>query len=50
MNYTSDAGQDAFVLNATQFKENGFFLEFGAQHPITASNTYILIKSMVGVE
>ena len=44
MNYTSDAGQDAFVLNATQFKENGFFLEFGAQHPITASNTYILDK------
>tara|TARA_B100000287_G_C20652028_1_gene787242 strand:+ start:1121 stop:1837 length:717 start_codon:yes stop_codon:yes gene_type:complete len=42
MNYNSDAGQDAFVLNATKFKKHGFFLEFGAQHPINSNNTYIL--------
>ena len=42
MNYNSDAGQDAFVLNVNKFKRNGFFLEFGAQHPINSNNTYIL--------
>jgi hypothetical protein len=44
MDYTSAVGQDAFVLNATKFKKNGFFLEFGAQDPIKGSNTYFLEK------
>lgn len=36
--------QDLFVLSELNFKENGFFVEFGATNGITNSNTYMLEK------
>lgn len=44
IDYKSQVGQDKFVLNATQFKKNGFFVEFGSQDPIQINNTYVLEK------
>jgi len=38
----SQAGQESFVLNATNFKKNGFYVEIGAFHSKILSNTYIL--------
>lgn len=38
----SQAGQESFVLNATNFKKNGYYVEIGAFHSKTLSNTYIL--------
>ena len=40
----SQALQDMFVLAATDGKENGIFLEIGAYHPTSLSNTYLLEK------
>jgi FkbM family methyltransferase len=37
--------QDIVVLLATNFKRNGFFVEFGATNGIDLSNTYLLEKS-----
>ncbi|MEH6549117.1 MAG: FkbM family methyltransferase [Pseudomonadales bacterium] len=37
--------QDIIVLLATNFKRNGFFVEFGATNGIDLSNTYLLEKS-----
>jgi len=37
--------QDLFVLLATNFKRNGFFVEFGATNGFDLSNTYLLEKS-----
>ena len=37
--------QDIFVLFATKFKKNGFFVEFGATNGVDLSNTYLLEKS-----
>ena len=37
--------QDIFVLLATKFKKNGFFVEFGATNGVDLSNTYLLEKS-----
>ena len=34
--------QDVFVLSKTNFKKNGFFVEFGATDGIHHSNTYLL--------
>jgi FkbM family methyltransferase len=37
--------QDIFVLLTTNFKRNGFFVEFGATNGYDLSNTYLLEKS-----
>jgi len=41
----SQAGQDAFVIEITQEKRQGKFLEFGAGHPMEGSNTFLLERS-----
>ena len=38
----SQLRQDLFVLSELGFKENGFFVEFGATNGVDLSNTYIL--------
>jgi FkbM family methyltransferase len=38
-------GQDLFVLIATSFKRDGFFVEFGATDGVNLSNTYLLERS-----
>ena len=40
----SQLRQDLFVLSELGFKENGFFIEFGATNGIDFSNTHILEK------
>jgi FkbM family methyltransferase len=40
----SQLRQDLFVLLETDFKENGFFVEFGATNGVDLSNTHILEK------
>jgi FkbM family methyltransferase len=40
----SELRQDIFVLNELDFKENGYFVEFGATDGVTGSNTYLLEK------
>ena len=42
--YHSQVGQDKFVINALEFKTNGFFFEFGSQDPIEINNSYTLEK------
>ena len=40
----SQLKQDVFVLFETEFKRNGYFVEFGATNGISLSNTYLLEK------
>jgi len=43
MNSTySQAGQDLFVLSATNNKRNGYFLEIGSNHPSYNNNSFLL--------
>jgi hypothetical protein len=44
MTTNSQAGQDVFAYTITNKKQNGYFLEIGANHPITCNNTYVLEK------
>jgi FkbM family methyltransferase len=43
----SQIGQDILVLDQLNFKEKGFFVEFGACNGIDLSNTYILEKKFL---
>tara|TARA_R100001082_G_C4335360_1_gene147551 strand:+ start:326 stop:1018 length:693 start_codon:yes stop_codon:yes gene_type:complete len=45
LEYNGQAHADAFVLNCTNFKTNGYFLELGSRHPKENNNSYILEKS-----
>jgi FkbM family methyltransferase len=40
----SEFKQDMFVLNELNFKNNGYFVEFGSADGILSSNTYLLEK------
>lgn len=40
--YRGQAYADRFVLNCTNFKTNGYFLELGSRHPKENNNSYIL--------
>jgi FkbM family methyltransferase len=42
MNYTSQDGQDRFVLEHLNQMHNGYFVDIGAHDGITFSNTYVL--------
>jgi hypothetical protein len=43
--YYSQAGQDEFIVNVLQSKQNGFFLEIGSHDPVRINNTYTLEKN-----
>lgn len=42
--FYSDAGQDLFALNISNFKTEGTYLEIGAGHSQSNSNTHVLEK------
>ena len=44
MNSYSQAKQDLFVLEQTQYKKNGTFLDIGCAEPTIINNTFLLEK------
>lgn len=40
--FTAQLGQDRFVLEQLNYKQNGIFVDIGCERPKTISNTYIL--------
>lgn len=44
-NFTSQNGQDLYVLEKLFYKRNGYFVEVGVGHGINISNTYVLEKN-----
>lgn len=44
LQYNGQARADAFVLNCTNFKRDGYFLELGSRHPKENNNSYLLEK------
>ena len=44
MELQSQIGQDKFVLEQLNNKENGFFIDIGSGHPIVINNTVVLEK------
>ena len=42
--FNGQARQDEFVVNMTNHKKNGFFLEIGSMDPVKINNSYILEK------
>lgn len=44
LNFNGQARQDEFVVNMTNHKKNGFFLEIGSMDPVKINNSYILEK------
>jgi hypothetical protein len=47
-NSRSQFKQDVFALMVNKFKEDGYFVEFGATNGCDISNTYILKNSLAG--
>ena len=47
--YTSQAGQDRFVVNILKGKMNGYFLEIGSNSPVHINNTFILEKRFISL-
>ena len=45
MTSNSKSAQDIFVLNVTNFKRNGTFVEIGSNHPKEHNNTFVLESS-----
>ncbi len=45
LEYNGQAFADRFVLNCTNFKTNGYFLELGSRHAKWNNNSYILEKN-----
>lgn len=43
--YSSQAGQDKFIMSVLNEKMYGTFLEIGSYHPIIINNTYLLEKN-----
>lgn len=44
MNYRGSSSQERFVLDITNYKKNGYYVELGAFHSQQGSNTYYLEK------
>ena len=45
LDYNGQVYADKFVLNCTNFKKNGYFLELGSRDPKWNNNSYILERS-----